>query len=82
MNAVRNATGVLSGESWTVMLPAGVPVPAVGGIVSRTHITALREALDQALEVFELPLAPYTDLLDRPTMIKAIHLQQLKERTQ
>jgi YD repeat-containing protein len=81
INAARQVAG-LSVMSWSDLVPGG-PAPQVNAIVTASHITSLRIALDSALAALSIPVAPYSDPGLAPgTPIKLRHITELQGRTQ
>ena len=80
VNQVRAASGQ-TGVTWSGILPGGVPVPALGGVVRAAHVTSLRDAMDTARSLAGVPNAAYTDALSFGVAIRALHLTELQERT-
>jgi hypothetical protein len=73
VDAVRVASG-LSAATWTDAAPLGVIIKAV-------HITELRSNLDQARGLLGLSTGAYTDdLTPGVTVVKAVHIQELRDR--
>ena len=70
-NALCAAAGIASPVS---------PTPAT--IVSASHVTELRTGLNNALAALGLPVLPFTDpaLTTGVTAIKAIHMQEIRDR--
>ena len=74
VNAVR-AAAALTAATWTDSAPLGVVVKAV-------HVNELRTNLDQARGLLGLSTGSYTEPTLTPgvTVVKAIHIQQLRDR--
>jgi galactose oxidase-like protein/glyoxal oxidase-like protein/fibronectin type III domain protein len=73
VDAVR-AAAALGGASWSDSAPLGVVIKAV-------HITELRSNLDQARGLLGLSTGSYTDsITPGVTVVKAIHIQELRDR--
>jgi hypothetical protein len=68
INAMRVAAGLATLGS--------DPTIAIGSAIQAQHITALRTALNAARAAADLPALTYTD--PAPALIKAIHVQQLR----
>ncbi|MGH9419390.1 MAG: hypothetical protein ACRD3J_05400 [Thermoanaerobaculia bacterium] len=58
----------------------GVPIPAFNTRIYAAHILALRAALNTALVNLGVPTSAFTDNLASPTMIKALHINELQQR--
>jgi len=83
--AAVNALRAVAGSSvltWPQILPSGVPAPAAGGLLENDHVLALRTRMDQALTSLGFGTAAYTDASLTNTLVKAIHIEQLRARTQ
>lgn len=74
VNAVL-AAAVLSPASWTDSSLVGVTIKVI-------HISELRSNLDQALSLLGIPTIPHTDpsLTPTVTVVKAVHVQELRNR--
>jgi YD repeat-containing protein len=80
LNMVRAANGSPP-LGWASVSP-GVPAPAVGELIRGAYISGLRTAMNQALSNLGITSGAYTDpsLADVP--VKALHIEQLRGRTQ
>jgi hypothetical protein len=74
VNAVRIAAG-LSAVTWT-------DTPLLDVFVKAVHVSELRTNLDQARSLLGLSTGSYTDSTLTPgvTVVKAVHIQQLRDR--
>jgi PKD domain len=78
-----NAVRALSGKpavSWTDILPAGVPPPAVGVAFYAAYVMSLRRYVDEALQAAGLEVVPYETPNVSGQRTKAVHIQQLQQR--
>jgi YD repeat-containing protein len=80
INALRTLAG-LGTTTWQSIVQAGVPVPEVGGVVYAEHLNALRREMDAALGLLGGPAGGFTDPDVTLLPIRAIHIQQLRDRT-
>lgn len=81
VNAVRAAAGSAA-VGWAGILPGGTPAPAPGVPVYRAHVESLRTQMDLALEAIGVPREGYTDPQLEGALIRAVHVNELQERTQ
>lgn len=81
VNAVRAAAGSAA-VGWAGILPGGTPAPAPGVPVYRAHVESLRTQMDLALEAIGVPREGYTDPQLEGVLIRAVHVNELQERTQ
>ena len=77
------------GDGWTAvdavrqlsaLTPAGFADTSVGVIVQAAHVTEIRTALDAALSQLGFPSGGYTDSSLTGVAIKAMHIQELRNR--
>jgi Ig-like domain CHU_C associated len=80
LNALRIAAGSAP-VIWQQILPATLPVPAVGGLIYAGHIEALRREINTALQALGMPTPAYSDV-PLSGVIRAIHLTELQQRAQ
>lgn len=82
VNTVRAANG-WAAVSWSAILPSGVPAPAVGVLIHAAHLSALRTRMDEAVQALGVATAAYTDpTLNSTIPVRAVHIQQLRDRSQ
>lgn len=81
VNAVR-AAGGSAALTWTAILPAGIPAPGAGVLIYGAHLESLRAQMDLARETLGFPAAGYTDPVVVGTLIRAVHVTELRERMQ
>jgi len=58
------------------------PAPTVGELIRAAHIAGLRAAMNQALSNLGITTDPYTDPSLANVVVKALHIEQLRGRTQ
>jgi hypothetical protein len=77
VNVVRAANGD-SPVTW----PTGYPAPVRGVLIYGAHLTMLRSEMDGALSRLGVNPTPYTDpTISRFVLIRAVHVQELQNRT-
>jgi YD repeat-containing protein len=77
VNAVRSVNGT-GPTTWSAILPAGVPAPAVSGDVLAQHILSLRTAMNSARTALGFPALSYTDPTLTDVEIRVIHQTEIR----
>ncbi|HSP17252.1 MAG TPA: hypothetical protein VLV78_21090 [Thermoanaerobaculia bacterium] len=84
INYMRDAAGV-SRVSWSSMLPAGTPQPAVNGPILAIYVTALRQQMDAAMQALGVtPPASYPNepvVTPGVTLFRGVIIDDLRART-
>jgi hypothetical protein len=80
MTELRLAVNALRATAGLGSMSFSAPVPAVGTVVRAATIQELRTAADQARAALALSVMSYTDA--SPGIIKAVHVQQLRNAVQ
>ena len=80
VNAVRAVAG-WSAITWSGMLSASDPLPAVGQAVVVKHIVGLQLRMNEALQALGVPVSGYSACGPQQP-IRAIHLTELQQRVQ
>jgi hypothetical protein len=81
VNAVRAASGA-GAVTWSGILPAGVPVPTLSALVRASHVVALRTKMDEALAALGIAVQSYDDPNLAGSVVRAYHIEQIRERSQ
>jgi YD repeat-containing protein len=83
--AAVNAVRAVSNHGqllWSDILPTGVLAPAFGRVVRVAHITALRDQMDLALSWAGVTVPAYGEAITTSVVIKLLHVQELRDRSQ
>jgi len=81
MNAVRAAAGSAA-RGWPAILPSGLPAPGSGVMIYAAHLESLRTEMNMALQTLGIATTGYTDPVLAGALIRAVHVTELRERTQ